>query len=444
MRILWVCNIMLPMVAKHLRKEENNKEGWLTGLADAILKNRADNDIELAVAFPTAEDLGKSGLEVPAEDGKSTLHCYGFLEDTDHPESYSQKLEGRLKEIVEDFQPDVVHCFGTEYPHTLAITRVCPGEKVLIGIQGLCKLYAQAYLADLPDRVIKRVTFRDFLKQDSIRRQEQKFISRGAHEVEALRNAGHVTGRTWIDKEFAMETNPGLQYHFMNETLRRNFYEGRWQADKCEKHSIFLSQGDYPIKGLHYMLKALPEILKVYPDAKVYVAGNSIANNKTLKDKIKISSYGKYILELLQGLHLEDKVVFLGRMNAQEMKEQYLRSGMFVCPSVIENSPNSLGEAMLLGMPCVTAQVGGIRSIFIDGEDGIAYPGFGAACYEKEADKEQAQADVLAKAVIQMWSDEEKMLAYGESASAHARRTHDGKANYKRLVEIYGEIAGQN
>lgn len=38
MRILWVCNIMLPMVAEHLGKEASNKEGWLTGLADMILK----------------------------------------------------------------------------------------------------------------------------------------------------------------------------------------------------------------------------------------------------------------------------------------------------------------------------------------------------------------------------------------------------------------------
>lgn len=440
MKILWVCNIMLPMVAEYLGKEASNKEGWLTGLADTILRNKADNHIELAVAFPVLEALPQKKLVVPAKGVEGSLTCYGFVEDTNHPESYHEELETELKSILEDWQPDVVHCFGTEYPHTLAITKVCPGEKVLIGIQGLCKLYAESYLADLPERVIRRVTFRDFLKQDSIPQQHDKFTQRGKQEVKAVCNTGHVTGRTWIDEKFTTEINPKVQYHFMNETLRSNFYEGSWQADKCEKHSIFLSQGDYPIKGLHYMLKAMPEILKQYPDTKVYVAGNSIANYRTLKDKIKISSYGKYILELLREYKLEEKVIFLGRMNAEEMKEQFLKSGLFVCPSVIENSPNSLGEAMLLGVPCVTAEVGGIRSIFRDGVDGIAYPGYGAERYAHEADKETAQAQVLAEAVLQMWSDEEKMLEYTQNASVHARRTHDGSKNYQRLVEIYKEI----
>lgn len=440
MKILWICNIMLPMVAEYLGKEASNKEGWLTGLADMILKNKEDNHIELAVAFPVREAMAKKRMEVPVSKWNTGLICYAFVEDTEHPEVYSQETEAQLKEILEDWKPDVVHCFGTEYPHTLAITRVYPKERILIGIQGLCKLYAESYLADLPERVIKRVTFRDWLKKDSITRQHEKFTQRGRHEVAALQNTGHVTGRTWIDKKYAEDINPAAQYHFMNETLRSNFYEGSWCPEKCEKYSIFLSQGDYPIKGLHYMLLAMPEILKQYPKAKVYVAGNSIANDRTLKDKIKISSYGKYILELLHKYQLEDKVIFLGKLNAEQMKAQFLKSNVFVCPSVIENSPNSLGEAMLLGVPCVSARVGGIRSIFEGEKDGILYPGYGAKEYEQVPDKEAAQAKVLAEAVIRMLSDDEKMTAYGVCASRHARNTHNSQNNYLRLVEVYKEI----
>ncbi len=443
MKILWICNIMLPVVAKYLGREVNNKEGWLTGLSDKILQNQSDNHIELAVAFPVAQDGGVQQWDVPLADSDRKLRCYGFAEDVTHPECYSREMEKQLEEIVKDFQPDVVHCFGTEYPHTLAATRVYDADKVLIGIQGLCKLYAESYLADLPTRVVRRVTFRDWLKKDSILQQEQKFIARGKQEVEAVLNTGHVTGRTWIDEKFTTETNPKVKYHFMNETLRSNFYKGNWEADKCEPYSIFLSQGDYPIKGLHYMLKAMPAILEEYPLAKVYVAGNSITNYKTLKDKIKISSYGKYIRELLKEYALQDKIVFLGRMNAEEMKAQYLKCSMFVCPSVIENSPNSLGEAMLLGVPCVTAMCGGVPSIFDDGVDGIGYPGYGALEYRDVADKEQAQADRLAQAVIVMWSDEKRRQEFTKNASEHAGRTHNGQANYERLIEIYTEIAGK-
>ena len=188
------------------------------------------------------------------------------------------------------------------------------------------------------------------------------------------------------------------------------------------------------------MLKAMPAILKKYPQAKVYVAGNSIVNYKTWKDKLKISSYGKYLRELIKENGLKGKVTFLGKLTTPEMKEQYLKSHLFVCSSSIENSPNSLGEAMLLGVPCITADMGGVASVFNDGLDGISYPGYGAEEYVQETDKEAAQANMLAKAVIRMWDNPEEMKKYTEQARAHAQRNYDGQANYKRLLEIYNEI----
>lgn len=439
-KVLWICNFALPMAASYLGMEVSNKEGWLTGLCDTILAQTGEREIDLAVAFPVAS--GQDGLkwEIPVKTGGS-LTCYGFMEDSAHPERYPEGLEDRLREILKDCRPQVVHCFGTEYPHTLAASRVCPRERLLIGIQGLCEIYAQDYMADLPQRVIRRVTLRDFLRRDSIFRQQEKFRVRGVREREALENAGHITGRTWIDRQYAEVCAPTARYHFMNETLRGNFYVGRWNADTCEAHAIFLSQGDYPIKGLHYMLHAMPGIAQKYQDVKLYVAGNSITGGKDIKSRLKLSSYGKYLRELIERYGLQEKVFFLGRLSAEEMKTQYLRSGLFVCPSSIENSPNSLGEAMLLGMPCVAADVGGIRSVFTHEEDGILYPGFGDQVYADAADKEAAQADRLAGAVLELWSDRERMLRYANNARAHARATHDGMQNYRRLTEIYRSIA---
>ena len=45
------------------------------------------------------------------------------------------------------------------------------------------------------------------------------------------------------------------------------------------------------------------------------------------------------------------------------MCDRYLKSNLFVCCSAIENSPNSLGEAQLLGMPYVASFVGGVPEI---------------------------------------------------------------------------------
>lgn len=440
MRVLWVCNTMLPQAAEYLNMEGTNKEGWIAGLAERLLREK-EGSVELAVACPM-NCVGEKKWHIPSGEETNEFWFYGFYEDVNHLERYDEKIEAELRKIIADYQPDVVHCFGTEFPHVLALTRICDRDKLLIGFQGVCGRLAEAYYADLPKSVIRRVTFRDLLKKDGIREQKKKFEGRSRNEMLAVGAAKHVTGRTILDKDYAYKYNPDIQYHFMNETLRPVFYEGKWSLEDCELHSIMVSQGDYPLKGLHYVLKAMPKILEQYPDARLYVAGNPIVREKNLLGYLKISSYGKYIMDLIDKLNLREKVVFTGKLNAMQMKERILKSHVFVGASAVENSPNSLGEAMLLGVPCVTSRVGGVPSVFREGEDGIAYPGFEAEEYLGEKDKEEAQAKRLAEAVLLMWKDENKMCRYGEKASEHARMTHDGQKNYARLLEIYRDIKG--
>ena len=125
----------------------------------------------------------------------------------------------------------------------------------------------------------------------------------------------------------------------------------------------------------------------------------------------------------------------MGKLSATQMKEAYMSSQVFVCPSTMENSPNSLGEAMILGVPIVTTDIGGITSM-IAPDEGIIYEGFRV---EKGEDPTQLEkiSNRLADAVIQVFENPKAAEERAQKARKHALITHDGKTNNKRLLEIY-------
>ena len=54
MKVLWVCNTILPRAAEYLNMEGTNKEGWIAGLAERLLREQGGYPVELAVACPMA------------------------------------------------------------------------------------------------------------------------------------------------------------------------------------------------------------------------------------------------------------------------------------------------------------------------------------------------------------------------------------------------------
>ncbi|MDO4294018.1 MAG: glycosyltransferase [Eubacteriales bacterium] len=430
MRVLWVCNIMLPAAARALGQESSVREGWLSGLLGEYLEATEGREpgLVLGLCFPASGRLAQLSEELPLGQKGERVACYGFAEDLEHPERYDEAMEGRFRQILEAFQPDLVHIFGTEFPHACACAKVWNRpERTLVGLQGLCCACSKDYMADLPLSVQNSRTFRDILKRDSLRRQQEKFALRAQNEEKLLRLAGHVTGRTEFDKTIALRINPSAKYYKMNETMRPDFYQGGWDIEKCRPFEIFVSQADYPLKGFHYLLQAMKEILQFAPEAHIRVAGNSVLGVDGIKSRIKLPAYGKYLRRLIWQNGLEGKVEALGRLDAGQMKEAYLSCRVFVCPSAVENSPNSVAEAQLLGVPVVASRAGGIPSLVEDQIGGLLF--------------EKGDVCGLARCVLSLMKDDGLARRLSGSERAVARRQYSGADNYRRLLEIYREMA---
>lgn len=415
MRILWLCN-MLPGPVQRARTGKDGGGLWVDHVLTDLLNQPG---VQLHV-------LGRSGDAAQGQVSQNFSFC-GFPEPVLH--RYDRELEDLFRRELEDFRPDIIHIWGTEYGHCLAMLRVCQAkgllEQTIVSIQGLCGVYARHYAEGLPENVISGSSLRDFLRHDNIAMQRQRYTQRGQLEAEALSLARHVIGRTDWDRACREMLAPQAQYHLCNETLREPFYDGSWQYSVCQKHSIFTSSLYTPVKGFHYLLEALSLVLRRYPDAVISVPGPDIFH-VTGKSRLLEQTYHGYLRKYAQAHGLTDKVRFLGHLGPEEMKRAYLQCNVFTLPSTIENSPNSLGEAMLLGVPCAAADVGGVTTMLRPGEEGLVY--------------QSTAPYMLAQAICRVFALEEKAESLGRAAQAHARRTHDPAGNLAALLSIYTEL----
>lgn len=426
MKILWVVNIMLPPIAQKLGKQASNREGWLSGVLGRMSEN--ETEFELNIAYPVNE----YGIEECTI--CNGIKCYPFFEDLSHPEYYDDDIESALNKIIKTVNPDLIHIFGTEFPHAYATAKVFDNpQKTVISMQGVCGMIAKDYMALLPKKVYSSVTLRDFLRKDSIRQQQRKFYLRAVSEAAAIGAVNNVIGRTAFDKAAVLTIKDDINYFVVNETMRSSFYEGKWDLRDAAPHTVFLGQGDYPIKGMHFLLEACGKLVDEYPDIRIKIAGNSIINRNGIKDKLKTPAYGKYLRKLITENGLEENIVVLGSISEARMKEEYLSSSLFVLPSYVENSPNTLAEAMLLGMPIVCSDAGGIKDMVSDEEARIF---------------ERGNSEQLAACIRGIFTEEDnsspELLQMCKRAYLRAETEFNPETNYQSLIDVYQTITEKN
>ena len=413
MKVLWISKGLYPDVCKMLGIETTFSGGWQFSAASNL--NSIINNLQLAIASP----YQGHDLKTIVSNGIT----YFLIPNSRFKDVNNYKLESYWKDIQNRFQPDLVHIHGTEYQFLSTYVNVFGNKNVVVSIQGLVSVYSRYYFGGInKNKLRNNITLRDVIRRDSIFKQKKEFEKRGKIERIMIQSVSHIIGRTLWDKAHSWSINHHANYHFCNETLRDEFYQHTWKLSDCEKYSIFLSQGDYPIKGIQQLIKALPIVLRHFPDTKIYVAGRNFVTNRGWR----LNGFGKYIRSLMKENGVSDHIIFTGILHEKEMCKRYLASHVFVCPSSIENSPNSVGEAQLLGIPCVAAYVGGIPEMVTDNETGLLYR------YE--------EIEMLAGAICQLFSNDQLAEHLSKQGKMAAKIRHDKFINSNNLYSIYDSI----
>ena len=419
MKILWITNVLMPEASAVLtnNSEIRGSGGWLYSLSNAL---SANPEIELVVAsvHPTVYKL-------KIVDGHSCR--YYILPLGKGNKRYNKQYESYWKEINQREHPDVVHIHGTEFSHGLAWIRACGNENVIVSIQGLVSIIQKYSFYDisLKERIL------NWHPRDLIANEKKSYERRAESEIYYLKEARFFIGRTDWDRAHIWQINSDATYFHCEEMLRDSFYNQRWDAANIERHSIFVSQANMSIKGIHQLLKALPKVVECYPDTTLYVGGSTYFNSNTrLKKWLHETAYFKYLKNLINRLSIVNKVIFLPPLGEKEMQERFLKSNVFVLPSAIENSSNSLAEAQILGVPCVASYVGGTPTMVEHGRTGLLYR------FE--------EYEMLAYYICRIFGDEELAAHLSSFESERACIRHNRDRILKDMMDIYNHIVLKN
>jgi glycosyltransferase involved in cell wall biosynthesis len=125
--------------------------------------------------------------------------------------------------------------------------------------------------------------------------------------------------------------------------------------DRSRKSVLFVGRVEKR-KGAEVLMRAIPSVLAQHPDCEFTFVGEI---SDELEDLVKAAP---------------GAVRFLSFMPRRELVELYQHASVCVVPSLWDNSPNVVYEAMACGTPIVASRVGGIPELVDDGVTGVLIP----------------------------------------------------------------------
>ena len=158
-----------------------------------------------------------------------------------------------------------------------------------------------------------------------------------------------------IKNEF--HVNEDKMERVMNGIDLRVFYPDS-KIQKIPFKLVTVASADVPLKGLDYLLKALSDLVKVYPDISLSVIGEQ--------------KKGGHTERLIKKLNLEKRVNFFSNLTQEELRITYCRAELAIIPSLYEGFGFAAIEAMACGVPLISTSGGALPEVVKDA--GIIIP----------------------------------------------------------------------
>jgi glycosyltransferase involved in cell wall biosynthesis len=349
-KILILSNIILPAPAKEIGIKGTNFGGWISEIVTGLVLSQKYS-LSVATIGPV-QVLRKIVYDdvtyyVAPGAGKGLLNI--SLKDCNY--------------ILKDSSPDLLHAEGTELAFTRTFLELFVGKKIL-SIQGILKEIKKYYFSGIFSfDSLKLISIKSIIPIfGMVYNYLFRFLPRIRDERKSINLVGNIIGRTEWDKFHALNINKSARYFHCERILRKPFVLNKWNYNQCKKKTIFIGNSSHPYKGVHIAFQAIALLLDKYPEINIIIAGQNAFDYKD-KKLSKFVGYHAYLKSLINKLNIIDNITFTGELNAKEMADKMAESHIYLLCSSIENSPNTLAEAMSIGVPTVASFVGGVQSM---------------------------------------------------------------------------------
>lgn len=367
MRVLWI--VMDDSLYKSESSNSYNGCGWIIGLKKAMESYAAD--INIGITFLTTSNI---------EPFKTNINGYEFYPIYDKPMTSFSKLlyywhnykkynnephKGELFKVITDFSPDVIHLFGIE--NSLAYIINSTNIPVVAHLQGILNPYCNSFFPEGMN-VFSAKLHGNFIRENLLNNNicfgYNSMRVRAIKERILFKGLKYAMGRTMWDKNITHLFSPNCKYFHVDEILRDEFYlADKWIYRRHQKIKIISTISETVYKGLDVIMKTA----KILSELNVDYEWSVIGINKDSQFVHFFEKQYKIDTSLLP-------IRFLGVKKASEIVSLLQNSSLYIHPSYIDNSPNSVCEAQILGVPIVACNVGGVSSLIKNRETGWLVP----------------------------------------------------------------------
>lgn len=417
-KIIWFVNAAFDETS--LQNNLNNKgKGWLATLANTLLDQY---DLHVISVDPYRKD--KKGEKLTTHYLKPSHWKLKLVLNAFWPlKNMEGDLLSQMLTLVKEIDPDLIHIHGSEKQFIRIASR--PEVKHIpigLSIQGVMTAISKGYTASYPLSFLKTFyAFRGFQKTkwlpQRLLNRYKSFIKQAEIEKNYSQHVDFFFGRTTWDKHISQLLGNQTNYFKIDRILKPEFYNTVWTPPKQKSQKIIIhtTLGNALFKGIDVIAESCTYLIDKGLEFEWHIAGVD-------KDSWSVRAAKKKLKHKFP----KHGLVFLGPLDADQLISHMLKANIYVMSSYIENSPNSLAEAMLIGMPCIATFAGGTSTYINQNKDGVLVP--------------TGDALAMAATIFDFYKNPDKAVLYGKNARNVSLKRHDPERIKNAFIEAYASI----